>query len=85
MRVLFDNGVPRGVATGLTEHEIEEARNHGWDRNLRHQQNFTGRTIAVVILGKASWPLIRNHLAAIADAVAVAAPGSVTDVEIPSA
>jgi hypothetical protein len=31
MRVLFDNGTPRGVSAALTEHIVEEARAHGWD------------------------------------------------------
>ena len=31
MRVLFDNGTPRGVASVLTNHTVEEARAHGWD------------------------------------------------------
>ncbi len=75
MRVLFDNGVPRGVAAGLGTHVVEEARARGWDtlrngelldaaeaagfdvfvttdRNIHHQQNLIGRTIAVVVLGK---------------------------------
>ena len=32
MRVLFDNGTPRGIARVLPEHEVQEARNLGWDR-----------------------------------------------------
>jgi hypothetical protein len=32
MHVLFDNGVPRGVASGLSGHVVEEARDRGWDR-----------------------------------------------------
>jgi len=31
MRVLFDNGTPRGVAAALSEHVVIEARTHGWD------------------------------------------------------
>jgi hypothetical protein len=31
MRVLFDNGTPRGVAAALEGHAVEEARAHGWD------------------------------------------------------
>jgi hypothetical protein len=26
------------------------------DRNIRHQQNLTRRTIAIIVLDKASWP-----------------------------
>ena len=31
MRVLFDNGTPRGAGAALTNHIVEEARAHGWD------------------------------------------------------
>ncbi len=31
MRVLFDNGTPRGLARFLTGHVVEEARLHGWE------------------------------------------------------
>jgi len=31
MRILFDNGTPRGVAKALLGHVVEEARSHGWD------------------------------------------------------
>ena len=32
MRVLFDNGTPRGVANFLPSHVVEESRRHGWDQ-----------------------------------------------------
>lgn len=32
MHVLFDNGVPRGAASVLKGHVVEEARDRGWDR-----------------------------------------------------
>jgi predicted nuclease of predicted toxin-antitoxin system len=31
MRILFDNGIPRGLAALLLEHEVVEARREGWD------------------------------------------------------
>jgi hypothetical protein len=106
MRILFDNGTPRGVAHGLPGHTVEECRAHGWDtlrngelldaaeaagfdvllttdRNIRYQQNLTHRTIAVVVLGKGRWRLIKDRLPEIAAAVAAATPGSVTEVQIP--
>ena len=106
MRVLFDNGTPRGVASALPGHVVEEARLHGWDtlrnselldaaeaagfelllttdRNIRYQQNLAGRRIAIVVLGKSRWRLIRVRLAEIAAAVNAATPGSCTEVEIP--
>ena len=29
--MLFDNGTPRGVASALTNHIVEEARSRDWD------------------------------------------------------
>jgi predicted nuclease of predicted toxin-antitoxin system len=105
MRVLFDNGTPRGVATGLTGHSVEEARSRGWDmlkngelldaaeaagfdvivttdRNIRHQQNLAGRRLAIVILSKARWKLIKLKLATIESAVSGATPGSFVEIEV---
>ncbi len=31
MRILFDNGTPRGLAGFLIGHTVEEARAHGWE------------------------------------------------------
>lgn len=106
MRVLFDNGTPRGVTGALSDHSVEEARSRGWDtlsngelldaaeaagfdvfvttdRNIRYQQNLANRQIAIVILSKGRWRLIRTRLPAIAAAVSGATPGSCTAVEIP--
>ena len=53
------------------------------DKNLRYQQNFTGRKISIVVLGQSPWPLVRQHIPAILDAVNSARPGSFIEVEIP--
>jgi predicted nuclease of predicted toxin-antitoxin system len=106
MRILFDNGTPRGVATALSGHTVEEVRARGWDtlrngelldaaeaagfdmllttdRNIRYQQNLSGRKLAIVVLGKARWRLIKARLTEIAVAVSAATPGTLTEVEIP--
>jgi predicted nuclease of predicted toxin-antitoxin system len=31
MKILFDNGTPRGLARFLMDHSVEEARAHGWE------------------------------------------------------
>ena len=31
MRILFDNGTPRGIAKALLGHTVQEARSQGWD------------------------------------------------------
>ncbi len=53
------------------------------DKNIRYQQNLTGRTIAIVVLGKGRWQLIRPMLEMVRAAVNAATPGSYTEVEIP--
>ena len=54
------------------------------DRNLRYQQNLAGRKMAIVVLDKARWKLIRRKLPEIAAAVASAKQGSFVLVEIPT-
>lgn len=106
MRVLFDNGTPRGVAAALTGHVVEESRARGWDtfrngellqaaeaagfdvfvttdRNIQYQQNLADRRIAIVVLSRGRWRLIRLRLTEIAAAVDAAVPGSFSEVEIP--
>jgi hypothetical protein len=53
------------------------------DRSLPYQQNLKGRRIAIVVLGKGRWSLMKPHIAQIAAAVNGAMPGSYTEVEIP--
>jgi hypothetical protein len=52
------------------------------DKNIRHQQNLTGRRIAVVVLGRSRWRLIRPMIPSIAAAVTAAKAGSYLEVEI---
>jgi hypothetical protein len=105
MRVLLDNGTPRGVAAALVDHSVEETRGRGWDtlrngdllaaaeaagfdvfvttdRNLPYQQNLAGRKLAIVVLTKARWSLIRLQLVEIKTAVESVAPGSLIEVDI---
>lgn len=53
------------------------------DKNLRYQQNLTGRKLAIVVLGQGRWSLVRRHVAAVVAAVNAATPGSYTEVQIP--
>jgi len=53
------------------------------DKNLRYQQNLTGRRIAIVVLGNAQWPVLRRYVERVVVAVDGATPGSLTEVEIP--
>ena len=53
------------------------------DKNIRYQQNLSGRKIALVVLGNQQWPLVKLHLGRIAAAVNSCTPGSYTEVDIP--
>ena len=53
------------------------------DKNMRYQQNLTGRRIALVVLGTPQWPLVKLHLDKIAAAVNTFTPGSFAEVDIP--
>lgn len=53
------------------------------DKNLSDQQNLKGRKIALVVLEKGQWGLIKPHIPQIVAAVNAATPGSFTEVEIP--
>jgi predicted nuclease of predicted toxin-antitoxin system len=54
------------------------------DKNLRYQQNLTGRKIAVVILGRQQWPQLRPHVQRVVEAVTAAVPGSYVVIDIPA-
>ena len=53
------------------------------DKNIRYQQNLTGRMIAIVVLGNAQWPVLRLHVALVVAAVNAATPGSFVEVNVP--
>jgi hypothetical protein len=51
------------------------------DRNLRYQQNLSGRGIAAVVLGKGRWTLIKPHVGKVLAAVNAATAGGYIEVE----
>ncbi len=53
------------------------------DKNMRYQQNLTGRTIAIVVLGNQQWPELRAYIQLVVEAVNAATPGSYVEIEIP--
>jgi len=46
------------------------------DRNLEYQQDLTQRKIAVCLLTRNNWPLVRPHVVEIAEAVTGSTTGS---------
>jgi hypothetical protein len=53
------------------------------DKKMRYQQNFKGRRIAMVVLGRAQWPMVQFHVEEIVAAVNAAVPSSYVEVAIP--
>lgn len=52
------------------------------DKNIRYQQNLADRKIAIVVLGKGRWSLIKPHVAQIVAAINSATPGSFAEIEM---
>jgi hypothetical protein len=52
------------------------------DKNLSYQQDLSARKIAVVVLGKGRWTIIKPHVAQVVAAVNAATPGSFAEVEM---
>ena len=53
------------------------------DKSLVYQQNLSGRTIAIVVIGNAQWPVLRLHINKVLEVLTTAVPGSYSLVEIP--
>ena len=53
------------------------------DKNMRYQQNLSGRKIAVVVLGLQQWPSLRPHVRLVVEAVNSAVPGSYIEIALP--
>ena len=53
------------------------------DKNIRYQQNLTGRPIAIIVLGNAQWPVLRLHIAHVVAAVNAPTAGSFVEVDVP--
>ncbi|MBK5970380.1 MULTISPECIES: hypothetical protein [Thiorhodovibrio] len=52
------------------------------DKNLKHQQDLSGRSMAILVLETTSWPRIRAASATIVAALGSAIPGSYAEVSI---
>jgi len=53
------------------------------DKNIRYQQNLSTRRIAIIVLGKGNWPLIKPHVKRVVAAIDGARLGSFAEVDIP--
>jgi hypothetical protein len=53
------------------------------DKNLRHQQDLSTRSIAIVVLRTTSWPRIQREIPAVVRSIDGAMPGSYMEVRFP--
>ena len=53
------------------------------DKNIRHQQNLSKRSIAIVVLTSQQWPDVQSHVDRIVSAIRAVKPGQYLEVEIP--
>ncbi len=53
------------------------------DKNIRYQQNLSGRKISLIVLGNAQWPILRPWAEHVVIAVNTVTPGTYTEVAIP--
>lgn len=51
------------------------------DQSLEYQQNLNDRRIAIILLSAQEWPILKEHLDTIREAVETATPGSYQRVE----
>ena len=67
---------------------IEAAQNSGLDllltsdKNLRYQQNLSGRRLAILVLPTNNWGILRNMTDEIADAIATMHPGEYRELKL---
>jgi predicted nuclease of predicted toxin-antitoxin system len=86
---VIETAYERGWAALANGDLISAAEQDGYgllittDQNLRYQQNFAGRQLAILVLLSTSWPRIQLHLDTIRDAIDAIVPGAYQEVVIP--
>jgi hypothetical protein len=80
----------QGWSTLLNSDLLRAAEKAGFDvllttdTSIPYQQNLEDQKVAIVILSRNKWNLVRSRLQQIVDAVDTAKPGSCTVVQIPA-
>ncbi len=54
------------------------------DKNLQHQQNLSGRRLAILVLPTTDWRRIQNHIDIIAKAIDALTPGAYVELSFPA-
>ena len=67
---------------------LDQAERHGYevlvttDQSMRYQQNLSGRSLAVVVLMRASWPLVQRWIGDILELIDEIRPGEIREVAV---
>ena len=83
-----DTAFERGWSTLSNGALLAHAESEGYqllittDQNLRYQQNFTDRQLAIIVLLAASWPRIGQRVEHILTAIEQIEPGQYTEIPI---
>jgi hypothetical protein len=83
-----DTANEKGLATVSNGDLIQLAVEQGYDvlitadQNIQHQQNTSQSSIGIVVLLSNRWPLVRNHIPAIIQAVHTVRRGEIISVPI---
>ena len=86
---VVETSYERGWATLDNGELIAAAEQEGFevfittDQNLKHQQNISERSIAIVTLSTPSWPRIQNSVGSILQALKEIPDAGYAEVEIP--
>ena len=91
-RYLAGHAVVRAAELGWEELSngelIASAEAHGFeamitaDRNLRYQQNLTGRQLIILVLPSGRWPVVRPYIPQIGEALETAKPGDYVEIRV---
>ena len=85
---LVDTTAERGWSTLENGVLLDQAEEDGYqllittDQSLRHQQNFAGRKIAILVLLSTAWPLIQLRIEEIQAVVNEMTPGDYKEISI---
>lgn len=52
------------------------------DKNLRYQQDLTGRKLAILVLPTTSWPKLQPHIDQIVQAIDALTPGKYVELQL---
>ena len=50
------------------------------DKNIRYQQNLSGRTLAIAVLSSSQWPVVAAHIESVVAQIDAVKPGEFADV-----